>query len=266
MIALLFALLVSPPRDTVLTEILLVSTSQRMVVEAIEDDSTLLLPSAALHDLLGAAFSVPWVSLEQLRRAYPTLIVRWSPEMNQVAVWDELHVLPATRKFYETTRASAMGAVPLPMFSGPYGAVAVDDQRRALLDLGYLYRGRLSVAGRVDDRGIGQWNVSAAPWSRLFLGANGGTRQATSVSSRVQAGPVWVSATYAEHRSLEVAGLVRGGPVLVFASRQYGVLTWQGSLWSAQIARTWTTGRTVGRISWGPVSASPFALPLTTLR
>src|SRR5206468_4154537 len=130
-----------------------------------------------------------------------------------------------TRKFYESHRAAAFKTVAIPQYSGVFGAFAVNDQRRALLDLGYLWKGRVSLAGRVDDAGVSQWNVSAAPWSRLFLNASGGTSQPISVSSRVQAGPVWVSATYAEQRPLEVAGLVRLGAVQVFASRTFGVLT-----------------------------------------
>jgi len=264
-IAALLLLNLLAPRDTVLVELLLVTTADRMVVEAVQQDTTLLLPAQALHDLRGVAFPVPWVSLDQLRSAYPPLVIRWSREMAQVQIWDELAVLPVTRRFYESHRVQAFRTVPIPQYSGPFGSFAVDERKRALGELGWMYRGRFSVQGRVDDRGVGQWSANVAPWSHLFVNAMGGTRQPPSVSGRVQAGPIWVSATYVEQRPLEVAGLVRGGPVLVFASRQYGVLTWQGSLWSAQIARTWT-GRTVGSISFGPVSASPFSFPLTSIR
>jgi hypothetical protein len=264
MIALLFALVVPP--DTVLTEILLVTTSERIVVEAIQEDSTLLLPALALHDLLGVAFPMPWVSLDQLRRAYPTLVVQWSKEMNQVAIFDELHVLPATRRFYESHRAHAFGTAAIPAYSGLFGAFSVDDQKRALLDLGYLWKGRVSLAGRVDDAGVGQWNVSVAPWSRLFLNAMGGTGQPTSLSGRVQAGPVWISTSYTEHRPVEVAGLVRHGAVQAFASTQYGVLTLSppGPV-TVQLAQRWVDHRTVGRISFGPTFASPFSFPVASL-
>ena len=109
--AMLLMLGLLSPRDTVLVELLSVSTGDRMVVEAVQQDTVLYLPSAALHDLLGVPpSSTPWVSLEQLRGAFPTITVRWSREMNQVAVWDDLHVLPATRQFYERHQASARGS------------------------------------------------------------------------------------------------------------------------------------------------------------
>jgi hypothetical protein len=263
---LIFGLLV--PRDTTLIELYLVTTSQRIVVEAITQDSTLLLPSSALHDLLGVAFPVPWVSLDQLRRAYPTITVRWSPEMGQVQIFDELRVLPNTRRFYESHRASAFGTAPIPVYSGLYGSAAVDDERRALLDLGYLYRGRLSLAGRIDDAGVGQWNVSAAPFARLYVNAMGGTRQPTTMSSRVQVGPVWISAAYTEQRPLEVSSLLRIGVVQAFASRQFGVLTITPptSQVTLQVARQWDSKRTAARISFGPAYASPFGFPVTSIR
>jgi hypothetical protein len=265
MITLLFALLVPP--DTTLVELLLVSTSERMVVEAVRRDSTLYLPASALHDLLGAAFPAPWVGLDQLRRAYPTIVVRWAREMAQVQIFDELAVLPATRTFRESHRAAAFNTMAIPAYSGPYGSFAVDDRRRALLDLGYLWRGRISLAGRIDDTGVGRWSASAAPWSRLYLNATGGTRQPTSVSSRVQLGPMWLGATYAEQRPLEIAGLVRLGPVQAFASRTFGVLTVtpSGSLVTMQVAHQWQGNRTAARVSFGPTYASPFSFPPTTL-
>ena len=236
--------LVNSPRDTVLVDVLLVPTAAHVIVEAVEADSTLLLPATALHDLLGATFPAPWISLDQLRRAYPTIVVRWSSEMAQVAIWDELAVLPAVRTFYESHRANAFNTMAIPQYSGLLGGLAIDDQRRALLDLGYLYKGRLSLAGRVDDQGAGQWNVSAAPLSRLFIGASGGTGQPAQINGRVQAGPVWISTSYIPQHPIEVAGLVQGGPVAVFASRQFGVLTITppGQL-VVQLARSWVTKR-----------------------
>jgi hypothetical protein len=264
---LIFGLLL--PRDTTLVEVMLVTTAERTTVEAIvEPDSTVRLPSSALRDLLGVSFIGPWVSVEQLRAQYPTLVVQWRPAELRVLVFDELRSLPATRKFYETHRAAAFNTMAIPQVSGLFGGVAVDDQRRVLADLGWLYKGRLQLAGRIDDRGTNQWNLSAAPTSRLFVNATGGTRQPTSVSSRVQVGPIWLSATYAEQRPIEVAGLVRGGPVQVFASRQYGVLTVtpSGSLVTVQVARRWADRSTAARISFGPSYASAFSFPVTSIR
>jgi len=255
------------PRDTVLVELYLVPTAARMVAEAVEDDSTLLLPANALHELLGIPPPPsPWVSLAALRRAYPTIVVRWSPEMGQVAIWDELNVLPAVRKFRESYRAAALGAIPLPQFSGPYGAFSVDDQHRALAELGYLWKGRVSLSGRVDDRGVGQWTASAAPTPHLFVSGLGGTTQPTTVTGRVQAGPLWFLTSYVPHQSLDVSGLVRLGPVQMFAGRQFAVLTLHptGQL-VVQAARSWRTHRTVARLSFGPYPASPFSFPVASL-
>lgn len=268
MIAALLALtlLAPPPRDTVLVEVVLVATSERIVVEALAQDTTLYLPAGALHTLLGIPLPpTPWVSLDQLRQAYPTVGVFWRPAFGEVAIVDELAVLPRTRQFRETTRVAALGTLALPEFTGPYGGFAVDDQRRALLDAGFLYQGRLSVSTRVDDGGAAQWAVSAAPSPHLFLNYAGGTTQPAQFSGRVAVGPLWFSASYAPHQPLAVAGLVRVGPLTAFASRDVAVLTLSPSPWWAlQVAHT-TTGRVLARVSWGPVPASPFSIPLTTL-
>jgi len=263
MILLVLALLV--PRDTVLVEIYAVTTNTRVVVEALAQDGTLLLPAQALHELLGVAFPSPWISLDQLRQAYPTITARWSPEMARVDVFDDLGVLPATRQFRETTRASAFAAMALPAYSGPFGSVAVDDQRRALAEVGYLYKGRLSVQGRANDHGVGQWFVSAVPFPRLFLNASGGSGLPPQVSGRVQAGPVWISSSWTPQGPLDVAGLVRLGPVQAFSSRQFGVLTVTppASHVTLQVARRWADGRTAARLSFGPSYAAPFSYPLT---
>jgi len=181
-------------------------------------------------------------------------------------VFDELGVLPAVRKFREQHRASAFGTAAIPLYSGPFGAFTVDDRSRAVAELGYLYRGRAAVFGRVDDRGAGSWNASAAPIPNLFVGAQGGTGQRPSVNGRVQAGPVWVLTTYVPDSPVQVAGLVRLGRVQTFASREFGMVTI--SPWSqltVQLARRWADHSTAGRISFGPTFASPFTFPVSSL-
>ena len=254
------------PSDTTLVSVELIETRESIVVEAVVTDSTVRLPNNALRDLLGVSFVGPWVSLEQLRTQYPTLVVQWRPAELRVLIFDELGNLPATRAFHEHHRATAFGTAPIPTISGPWGSFAVDDQRRALLDAGYLWRGRVQVAGRVDDRGITQWNVSAVPNAHVFLSSSGGTKQPTQVSTRLMLGPVWILSTYTPYRPLEVAGLVRGGPVTAFASTQYGVLTiTPSSQWTVQLAQRWADHRTVGRLSFGPTFASPFGFPVSSL-
>jgi len=258
--ALLLALGLLSPRDTVLVELLSVSTSARMVVEAIESDSTLLLPSSALHDLLGVTSPTAWVSVGQLRTAYPTITVRWSREMNQVAVWDDLHVLPATRKFYEQHQTSARGSVPIPIQSGPFFAIAGDERSHYATDIGYNWRGRFAVQGRHSSELGSMWAVTTAPSPLLFLAYAGGDRQPAMVSARIAAGPIWVSPTWQQGRALGADGLVMLGPIKVFAStRNVYVITIQGRGGDLQVARA--AGRTSARISWGPLPASPFSPP-----
>jgi len=264
--ALLLVLGLVIPRDTVLISLELVETSARVTVEAVQQDSTLLLPSSALRDLLGITMVGPWTSLEALRRAYPTITVQWQTEQGRVLVFDELAVLPAVRRFREQHRASAFGTAPIPQVSGPFGSLSMDDQKRSLAELGYTWRGRVSVFGRMDDRGVAQWNASAAPTAHLFLGGSGGTGQRPSITSRLQAGPFWLLTTYVPQHPLEVAGLVRGGPVQVFASRQFGMLTITSSpQWTIQLAQRWVDHRTAGRLSFGPTYASPFSFPVSSI-
>src|SRR5207244_1734219 len=94
-----------------------------------------------------------WVSLGDLRHAYPTVVFEWQPAQLRVAVFDELSVLPSVRRFREQHRASAFGVAPIAQVSGAFGSVSVDDQKRSLAELGYTWRGRVSAFGRVDDRG-----------------------------------------------------------------------------------------------------------------
>jgi hypothetical protein len=264
MALLLLHLLV--PRDTVLIELYLVSTNERVTVEAIQQDSTLYLPTNAVRDLLGIPPPPsPWISLGTLQQMYPTTVMRWMPAEGRVLIWDELQSLPAVKRFHEQHRATAFGTTPLPQYSGPFGAVAVDDTRRGLIDLGYLYRGRFAFASRVDDRGTAQWVLSAAPSSHVFLNYAQATHQPAQFSTRVIAGPFWLLTNYTSHKPLDAAGLLRVGPAAVFVSRAFAVLTLQADpWWSVQVAHT-TTGRSLARVSWGPVSASPFSLPLTSL-
>lgn len=265
MTALLLLMLLAP-RDTVLVEVFAVTTNERVTVEAVQD-STLWLPATALRELLGIPPPPsPWISLGQLQSSYPSVVVRWVPAEARVLIFDELGVLPATRRFRQTNRATSIGTVGIPAYSGPWAAASVDDHRRALLEGGYWWRSKVALAGRVDDRGTNQWTVSASPTSRVFLSAIGGSRQRPQLTGRIQAGPVWLYTNYIEHRPLEVAGLVQGGPVQLFASRQYGVLTiTPTSQVSVQFAQTWQMHRTAIRVAVGPSYASPFTFPVTQL-
>jgi hypothetical protein len=253
-------------QDTTLVEVMLVETRERITVEAVVTDSTVRLPGTALRDLLGVSFVGPWVSLDQLRTQYPTLVVQWRPAELRVLVFDEASVLPATRTFREQHRASAFNAVAVPIYSGPFLSAAVDDSLRAAVDGGYNFRGRFVVAGRLDNRGAGSWGVTLAPTPHVFLDYQDGVYRSPTVSGRLAAGPLWLFSAYTPTHPVELAGLLRIRDVQIFASRDFGAVTWQGGLKSIQIAHTWQTGRTAARISLGPVPVSPFSFPSTTIR
>ena len=254
------------PSDTTLVSVELVSTRELITVEAMVTDSIVQLPSTALRDLLGVSFVGPWVSLDQLRTQYPTLVVQWRPAELRVLVFDEAAVLPATRRFREQHRASAFNTVAVPIYSGPFLSAAVDDSLRAAVDGGYNFRGRFVVAGRIDNRGAGAWGVTLAPTPHVFLDYQDGVYRLPTISGRLAAGPLWLYGAYTPTHPVELAGLIHIRDVQVFSSRQFGAVTWQGGLKSIQIAHTWQTGRTAARISLGPVPVSPFSFPSTTIR
>jgi hypothetical protein len=247
------------PSDTVLTEILLVETRARVVVEAIAQDSMLLLPASALADLLGVQLIGPWVSLARLRQAYPTIVVRWAQELAQVQIWDELSTLPAVKRFHEQHRATAFGTAPIPVYSGPYASFAADDREHHVTDVGYTWRSRLSVTGRYSSALGSAWGITAAPSSRLYLNYSAGTRQPPTASVRLMTGPAWALASWTPERwSLDA--LVRVGPVSVFGStRETFALTINATPVGVQAG--WTGQHKTLRLTYGPIPPSPFMVP-----
>lgn len=267
MIPLLLAVLLMP-QDTLLVSVELVDAQQQIMVEAVLDaDSTLRLPARPVADLLGiGAPAGQWITVGALQRAYPTVRFAWLPLELRVLVFDPLEVLPATRRVRQAVMARARMAFQLPIQSGPFAALAVDDSARALLDAGYSYRGRFALAGRVDDRGAGSWGVTLAPSAHLFLSYADGVDRPPNVSGRIAAGPLWLSAASTPGSTVDVAGLMHVGAVQVFASREYGVLTiTPSSQWTVQLAHHWPTARTAMRFSVGPAYANPFTFPVTSL-
>lgn len=262
MIAALLVLGLVIPRDTVvLVEILLIPTSERIVVEAVQVDSALLLPSAAVRDLLGVQVVGPWVSLAVLQAAYPTTVVRWNPAEGRVLIFDELSALPATRKFRDTHVLQARNAFAVPIRSGPFVAFAADERQHHVTDVGYSWRGRVAVQGRYASALGSAWAVSLAPWSKVFLSYSDGDHQPATVSGRLMAGPFWIAPTWVEGQRAGVDGLVAWRAVKLFAStRDVFALTITGRGGDLQIGRA--AGRTSARLSWGPLPASPFSAPL----
>jgi hypothetical protein len=268
MIPLLLVLLVPPDTTKLLVEVVLSETQERVVVEALAVDSTLYLPSAQLAALIGTEIaSGPWVGLDAIRAAFPTVVVAWLRHEMRVVLIDRMRSLPASRRAHQQVVARSQWAVQVPAWSGPFGSVAVDDSLRGVLDLGYVHRGRVSAAARMDDRGAAAWGLTVSPSALLFLSYTDGVYRSPHVSGRVAAGPLWLSTAYTPGSPLDVQGLVRVGAVQLFGSKQYGVVTiTPSSRWSAQVAHQWTTGRTAARFTVGPTYASPFSFPITTLR
>jgi hypothetical protein len=258
-----------PQPDSVLVEVTLSTTAERILVEALAGpDSALQLPAGPIYELLGLGTPPSqWISLTSLQAAFPTVGFIWVRSEMRVAIIDRMEVLPASLRAKTETMSRTQQAITysLPMQSAPYAALAVDDSLHAMLDAGYSFRGRAAVAGRVDETRAGSWGASVAPNSHVFASYQGGTARPPTVSGRVSAGPFWLSATATPHSPVEMSGLIRFGDVQVFASHDYGVVTWQGSPWTAQVARNWKTGRTATRFSIGPSYASPFSFPITTL-
>lgn len=267
MTALLLVLALAA-QDPLLVQVELVEAQQQTLVEAIlTADSSLYLPASPVSELLGTTVAGgPWLTLDALRQQFPTIRVVWLPRELRVVIFDPLRVLPATRNAHQQVVARTRMAFNLPVQSGPFAALAVDDSLRGVLDGGYSWRGRFAVAGRMDDAGTATWGVSLAPSSHLFFTYQDGVYRPPNLSGRIAAGPLWLSTAYTPGSPVEVAGLLRVGALQMFASRQYGVLTiTSSSQWTVQLAQHWATQRTGARISVGPTYASPFTFPVTSL-
>lgn len=267
LLVLFAARLWAQERDTVLIEVQLVSTQERILVEAVTQDSTLLLPTEPLYKLLGLGTPTsPRVTPEALQAAYPTTRVVWVRLEGRVYVFDQLEVLPASRRAKAEMVARSQNSYSLPVQSGPFAAFAVDDSLHKLLEAGYNFRGQVSVAGRVDDARSGSWGATLAPNAHLFLSYTDAVDRPPTVSGRIAAGPLWLSASATPHSPVDMSGLVRIKDVQVFASRQYTTITINRPAQVAfQLATNWEQHRTAARVSVGPSYASPFSFPVTQL-
>jgi hypothetical protein len=253
--------------DTVLVEAILVSTQARILIEAVTQDSTILLPADPLYQLLGLGTPASSrVTPELLQAAYPSTRIVWVPLEGRLYVFDPLETLPASRRAKAEVAARMQNSFSLPVQSGPFAAFAVDDSLHKLLEAGYNWRGRVAVAGRVDDAKAGSWGATLAPNSHVFFSYTDAVARPPTMSGRIAAGPLWLSASHTPHSPVDMSGLFRVGDVQVFASKQYGVLTInRPSQVAFQLATNWEQHRTAARVSVGPSYASPFSFPTTTL-
>lgn len=254
-------------QDTRLVEVVLTSTEERILVEAVTQDSTLLLPTEPLYKLLGLGTPTsPQITPEALQAAFPTTRIVWVKLESRLYVFDQLEVLPASRRAKAEMVARSQHSFSLPVQSGPFASLAVDDSLHKLLEGGYNFRGQVSVAGRVDDARAGSWAMALAPSSHLFIAYQDGTHSPPTVSGRIAAGPLWLSASATPNSPLDLSGLVRIKDVQVFASRQYTTITINRPAQVAfQLATNWEQHRTAARVSVGPSYASPFSFPVTQL-
>jgi len=250
--------------DTLLVDVILATTSQHVVVEAVltTPDSTLLLPARDVAALLGLdAPPTAWTTVAELRRRFPPIEVAWYPRELRVVVDDPLGVLPATRRLTEQRQRQARGAPgPTVTRSGPFLAFAGDERQHHVTDVGYSWRGRVAVQGRYASASGSAWAVSLAPTPTVFLAYSDGERRPATVSGRLAVGPLWLAPTWQERGPVGVDGLVALGRVRLFAStRDVFVLTITGRGGDLQLGRS--AGRTSARVSWGPLPASPFSVP-----
>jgi hypothetical protein len=253
--------------DSVLLSVELSSTAEKIIVEGIAQDSTLLLAAGPVYQLLGLGLPpTPWVSLTELQAAYPSVAFIWSPQEMRVLILDRMEVLPASRRAKAEIVARSQAAFSLPVQSAPFAALAVDDSLHGVFDAGYSYRGQAAVAGRVDDAGTASWGATVAPNSHVFVTYTDAVARPPTMSGRIAAGPLWLATTYTPRSPLDLSGLLRIKDAEFYASRDYGVLTInQPHQLAVQLATNWKQHRTAARVSVGPSFASPFAFPVTTL-
>jgi hypothetical protein len=244
-----------------LVDVALVGTARHAVVEAIlTADSTLLLPAAAVHALLGLpAPASTWTTPAAIARAFPTVTVEWRPRELRLLVDDPLGVLPASRAIVDARQRHARGAAYVAR-SGPFAAFAADDSGRSAIDAGYSWRGRIAVTGRHSSTRGAAWAVSLAPAPSLFVSYVGGDRSPPMATARVAAGPAWAFATWTPGR-WSVDGLVTVGRVSLFASsRDAFAVTINAAPVGVQVGRQGS--RTTARLTYGPLMPSPFSVPV----
>jgi len=261
------ALLLSAPAvargqsPNLLVDVALVGTDRHAVVEAIlTADSTLLLPAAAVHALLGLpAPASTWTTPAALRRAFPTVAVEWRPRELRLLIDDPAAVLPASRAIDAARQRHARGAAYVAR-SGPFAAVVADDSGRSLVDVGYSWRGRVAVTGRHSSTLGAAWAVSLAPTPAVFVSYADGDRSPPTASARVAAGPAWAFATWTPAR-WSIDGLVTVGRVSLFASsRDAFAVTINAAPVGVQVGHA--RGVTTGRVTFGPIMPSPFGPPV----
>ena len=272
LVLILIATRLRAQADTLLVNVTLVSTGESTMVDAImQQDSTLQLPAAPVHQLLGLGQpTTQWITPHEIEVAYQSVRVVFSPRELRVFIYDPLNTLPASRAAQSQLLTQLQRAPSMPVQSGAFASLAVDDSSRSLLDVGYSWRGRIAVAGRADNSRATALALTFVPSSHLFLTYQKAAQGPPNVTGRVSAGPFWLFSSYSPHtqRPLDVSGLLRVGPTSLYASRDVASVTLSPTaLWSFQVAhREGVQRATAARVSVGPWALiSPFAFPATQL-
>jgi len=79
--------------DTLLVSVELVGVGSATVAARLDADSTLELPSSAVHELLGVVLPMAWVPVPTLARAYPAVTFAWIRRRLALIITDPRRVL-----------------------------------------------------------------------------------------------------------------------------------------------------------------------------
>jgi hypothetical protein len=262
------AAVATPPQDTLIVEVLVQPGNEQVVVLAeASGDSALALPGGSVGRLLGLTLP-PVVTLAELReRVGPGVVVTWQPARLRLVIHDTYGALPTTRRRLDELRAQSR-AQPADL-RGPLGlamAFLRDDTGANQLDVGYVLARAAAFVSRSSEAGL-QWNVSAAPLSRLWLNYQDmeGPDRRYYVDARLAVGRGFVALSYRGDGELGANGAVTLGPLAGFADpfNDRYVVTMRGMI-DAQFAREGE--RSLMRVSYGAVDPSAFSVPMVRRR
>ena len=245
--------------DSVLVEVELAGIGAVVVVAEVQG-ATVRLPAAPVYRLAGLG-PPPMASmtLDELRDVLQLEVV-WAPRQLRLLLRDLHQALPASRNRLDQLRAlaaSRAGNVFQGRYTGPFGAVTVDDAGETLGELGYAAR-RAQVRATHSSRSGTTLQASVSPTPSIWLTS---ARLATGtwrLGARVAMESMWVSADYQMGR-FGVDGAAAIGPLVLYASsRDRFALTWRGAV-DVQLGHAGE--RSALRLSFGPVDPSPVSVP-----
>lgn len=253
----MFLLLLSLiPSDTLLVSVRFESVDSAIVVEAMEQDSTLWLPSADIGKLLGVTIPSEWISTDGLRARY-RLTVDWIPQQLLVVIRDPYEVLPASRG---RSQRIYIQQPTLAARTGFFGSFIGNDNAQSASQLGYSWKGRVVLSGQHSSLTGNSWNGYAAPFRGLWLSASH-FNTSTNIGVNISRRWLWFSASHSSFNSTYAAAAVtlfRSRLVVFGNSLQQFVVTYHKPI---DIQLGYNKGHLVGKVGFGPTPLSPFGLP-----